>query len=143
MHLITTEAEWNFAKAIRKREFFDKAGISEDPYAWTFDNQEHKHFIFYKGIDIVSYAHIQLWPDRRVAIRVIATDGSARGKGYGSEFLTLIEKWLKSEGYKSIHTESSPKAISFYKKHDYVLLDFNCPSGNPTDPRDTAMGKML
>ena len=66
-----------------------------------------------------------------------------KDKGYGSEFLTLIEKWLKSEGYKIIHTESSPGAVNFYKKHGYELMDFNCPSGDTTDPRDTAMGKIL
>ena len=143
MKIITTEEEWHFACKIRKSEFFDKAGFAEDPYVWTFDHPEHKHFVFYNGADIVSYAHIQLWPENRAAFRIIVTDEKARGKGFGSKFLTLIEKWLKDEAYKSIHAESSPGSVNFYKKHGYILMDFNCPSGDPTHPLDTEMGKIL
>ena len=51
--------------------------------------------------------------------RIIVIDEKEQGKGYGKEFMSLIEKWLRLEGYK-IFTESSPAALKFYQAINYV-----------------------
>ncbi|NQY43760.1 MAG: GNAT family N-acetyltransferase [Legionellales bacterium] len=134
--------EWDAAKNFRNRYFFDPLNI-KDPYTWTFKNKHHKHFIFYRGIDIVGYSHIQLWPEQRAAVRIIVIDEQNRGKEYGGKFLLLIEKWLKLNNYRSIHTESSPSALGFYKNLNYEVMPFDDPDGYTGDPDDIAMGKIL
>ncbi len=134
--------EWNAAKQFRQKYFFDKVPI-KDPYEWTFNHKDHIHFILYEGVDMIGYAHIQLWPESRAAVRIIVVDDNKRGRGFGGQFLNWIEVWLKAKGYKSIHTESSPDAVQFYKNQAYTEMPFNDPDGYEGDERDTPMGKIL
>jgi GrpB-like predicted nucleotidyltransferase (UPF0157 family)/aminoglycoside phosphotransferase (APT) family kinase protein/GNAT superfamily N-acetyltransferase len=140
--ICTHYTEWKAAKHFRNKYFFEPNKI-EDPYTWTFDHKDHKHFILYKGVNIVGYAHVQLWPENRAALRIIVIDEKEQGEGYGREFMFLIEKWLQLEGYKSIHTESSPAALGFYKRLNYKEMPFNDPDGYEGSPEDIAMGKLL
>jgi GrpB-like predicted nucleotidyltransferase (UPF0157 family)/GNAT superfamily N-acetyltransferase len=140
--ICTHHTEWKAAKHFRNKYFFEPNKI-EDPYTWTFDHKNHKHFILYKGVNIVGYAHVQLWPENRAALRIIVIDEKEQGKGYGKEFMSLIEKWLRLEGYKSIHTESSPEALKFYQAINYVKMPFDDPDGYEGSPDDIEMGKLL
>ena len=135
-------AEWDAVKRFRNTYFFQPNNI-EDPYTWTFEHKDHRHFVLYKGIEIVGYTHVQLWPEDRAAIRIIAIDESKRGKHYGKELIAFIEKWLTLQGYKSVHAESSPTALGFYERLDYVPMPFHDPDGYESSPEDIATGKML
>ena len=134
--------EWIAAKALRKRYFFDKVSIS-DPYEWTLTHPEHVHFILYKGVEIIGYAHIQLWSQLRAAIRIIIVEKAQRNQGFAKQFLQWIETWLKSKDYKSIYSEASPDSVGFYKRLGYINTPFNDPDRYEGDPRDTSMGKLL
>lgn len=140
--MAATPREWEAAKNFRQKYIFDLAKIN-DPYIWTFDNEDHIHFVLYKGANIVGYAHIQLWPENRAAFRIITIGEDARNKGFGGKFLKLCEKWLKSQGYISLHVESCPKAYQFYKKYGYAEMPFNDPDNYEGDERDIPMGKKL
>lgn len=134
--------EWEAAKKMRQHYFFDKVSI-KDPYEWTFNHKDHVHFVLCKGVEIIGYAHMQLWKDLRSAIRIIVVEEKARHHGYGRQFLEWIENWLKGQNYKSIHTEASPDSLLFYKHLGYTLMPFNDPDGYKGDIRDTEMGKAL
>lgn len=138
----THYAEWDMAKKLRQKYFFDPAGIS-DPYTWTFDHKDHIHFILYQGVEIIGYAHIQLWPNHRAALRVFVIDEAYRHHGFGSQFLQLCERWLKRQGIHSLHDEARPDAVQFYRKNGYTEMLFEDPSGEPPSPLDVAMGKIL
>lgn len=135
-------AEWGVVRLFRQKYFFDKVSVA-DPYTWTFNHPQHAHFVLYQGVDIIGYAHIQLWPQSRAALRIIVIDEPCRHQGLGRQFLSLVEKWLKRQGYQSLHTESSPEALSFYQKQGYVDMPFDDPDGYESDPQDTAVGKEL
>jgi GrpB-like predicted nucleotidyltransferase (UPF0157 family) len=140
--LCTHTTEWNAARHFRDTYFFGPHGI-DDPYTWTFNHSEHAHLVLYQGTEIVAYAHIQFWPDKRAAIRIIATDENKRNQSFGSKFLTLIEKWLKSLGVKSIHAESRQSSLRFYLKNCYTGMPFNDPENHESDPNDVPVGKLL
>jgi len=140
--LCTHYSEWNTVKHFRNKYFFGPHNI-DDPYTWTFDHRQHKHFVLYQGTEIIGYAHIQLWPNERAAIRIIVIDEAKRNNNFGGKLLHLCEKWLKSQGYKSIHTESRPTALAFYKKNGYIDMPFNDPDGHEGGPEDIAVGKLL
>jgi GrpB-like predicted nucleotidyltransferase (UPF0157 family) len=140
--LCTHTLEWQAAKHFRDTYFFGPYGI-DDPYTWTFNHEEHAHLVLYQGTEIIAYAHIQFWPDKRTAIRIIATDENKRNQNSGSQFLALIEKWLKSLGIKSIHAESRQSSLRFYLKNGYTEMPFDDPESHESDPNDVPVGKML
>ncbi len=80
-----TDREWQTVTQLRQKYFFDKVPIA-DPYTWTFKHAEHVHLVLYKGSKIVGYAHIQLWPEHRSALRIIVIDEPHQGNGIGSAF---------------------------------------------------------
>lgn len=134
--------EWDAARDFRQKYFFDKANI-KDPYTWTFNHDEHVHLVLHKGTDIIGYAHIQLWPDDRAAMRIIVVDEKFRGQGFGRTLLRQCERWLKSQGRKLLQVESNQDAYEFYRSQNYMEMPFNNPDGEPTHPNDIAMGKVL
>ncbi|STX51746.1 glutamate rich protein GrpB [Legionella busanensis] len=137
-----TPREWDKVRYFRQFYFFDAAGLS-DPYLWTFDHHAHAHFVLFHGSDIIGYTHLQLWPYNRAALRIIVIDEPKRSCQYGSQFLALCEKWLKSQNYSSLHVESSPAALRFYRNNGYINMPFNDPDGHKGDVRDIAVGKIL
>lgn len=136
------DEEYAAAKYLRQKYFFDKVQIS-DPYLWTFTDDTHVHLVLYKGADIIGYAHIQLWPDLRAAMRIIVIDEIFRGQKFGTQLLQFCEKWLKQNGYKSIHAESAPDALKFYTQNGYLPMSFNDPDGYARDAKDIEIGKVL
>lgn len=135
----THRLEWDTAKALRQRHFFDKIPIN-DPYTWTFNHPDHRHFVLCHGVAIIGYAHIQLWPNSRTAIRIIVVDTPQRNHGYGSQFLQWIELWLTNHGYKSLHTEAAPDAVRFYELAGYTRLPFDDPDGYESERIGKTMG---
>ena len=85
----------------------------------------------------------KVWQDHRSAINIIATDENKRNQSLGSRFLTLIEKSLKSLGFKSIHAESRQSSLRFYLKNCYTKVPFNDPENHESDPNDVPVGKLL
>ncbi len=137
-----TPREWAAAKHFRNTYFFGPHGI-DDPYTWTFNHIDYAHLVLYHGTEIMGYAHIQFWPGHRAAIRIIAVDEDKRNQNAGSTFLTLIEKWLKSLGVKSIHAESRQSSLRFYLKNGYCNMPFEDPESHGSDPNDVPVGKVL
>lgn len=144
LHIVKalTPREWESVRNFRQQYFFDKGPIS-DPYTWTFDHKDHLHFILYQGAKIIGYAHIQLWAESRSAIRIFAINESYRNHGIGGEFLKRCERWLKLQGIKTLHTQSSPNGYLFYCKYGYTETPFNDPDGYECDPKDIDVGKVL
>ncbi|RZI46949.1 bifunctional GrpB family protein/GNAT family N-acetyltransferase [Candidatus Finniella inopinata] len=138
----THHLEWQAAKEFRQKYFFDKVPV-DDPYTWTFNHNDHVHLVLCQGTHVVGYAHLQLWPHQRAAMRIIVIDEPFRNQGFGRHFLTLCEEWLNRQGYQSLHVESSPLAYAFYKKHNYQTMPFEDPDGYESDPQDIAIGKIL
>lgn len=147
MHYCTDDQEWEAAKTLRLKYFFTPNNI-DDPYVWTFNHDNHRHFVFYKGTDIIGYAHLQLWPgqDRtqdRAAIRILVIDEEYRGQGHGTEFMSLIEKWLKLNEISSLHAESRKDSLDFYKKLGFTEMAFDDPDDLENCSEDIAVGKSL
>lgn len=134
--------EWAAARNFRQKYFFGPHNI-EDPYTWTFNHPQHVHFVLSQGAEIVGYTHIQLWPDKRAAMRILVIDKAKRNNNLSAKLLALCEKWLKSQEYKSIHAESRTTSLAFYTKNGYTEMPFNDPEGYAGDPQDIAVGKKL
>lgn len=134
--------EWEAAISLRNKHFFDPQNI-KDPYEWTFEHKDHKHCMLYLGTKIIGYCHIQFWPKNRAALRIIAIDSEYQRKGYGSQFLKLIEKWLKLKEIKILHTQSQEYNLPFYLKADYELVPFIDPDNTTQDSSDIDLAKQF
>jgi GrpB-like predicted nucleotidyltransferase (UPF0157 family)/predicted GNAT family N-acyltransferase len=135
-----TDREWTAVRTLRNQNFFQSKA---DPYTWTFDHKDHVHFVFYKNADIIGYAHLQLWPEKRAIMRIIVIDERYRRRGFGSQLLQLCERWLCHQGFQKLLVQSSQKASPFYRKYGFTEMPSNDPDGHPVDARDIEMGKML
>jgi len=135
-----TDREWDAVRLLRQKYFFKS---KEDPYNWTFTHNDHIHFVFYKNVEIIGYAHLQLWLENRAALRMIVVDEHYRKLGFGSQFLRLCERWLYHQGFKKLLIQSSQEACLFYRKHGYTEMPFNDPDGYEGDPQDIEIGKYL
>ena len=131
--ICTHYTEWSAAKQFRNKYFFEPNKI-EDPYTWTFDHKDHKHFILYKGINIVGYAHVQLWQENRAALRIIVIDEKEQGKGYATQVVSfMISELAKRNIYPewscNIDNTASLKTglkLGFEIADYYTLLVPNC-----------------
>lgn len=108
LHIVKalTPREWESARHFRQKYFFDNVPTS-DPDTWTFENQDHLHFILYQGAKIIGYAHIHLSPAPAAEMRIIVIDEPYRNGGIGEEFLNRCERWLKQQGINTLHIQSS------------------------------------
>jgi spectinomycin phosphotransferase len=140
--LISSENEKKSALDFRQKHFFDRMNI-QDPYAWALDQKDHLHWLLYDGGEVIGYAHVQMWPDHRAALRIIVIDEQKRGSGMGKYLMDHCQQELKQRGITLFQTEASPNAYLFYKKLGYIDMPFNNPDGEATHPDDRAMGKYL
>lgn len=137
-----TPREWETVRALRQKYFFDKVPVA-DPCNWTFEHHDHLHYLFYQGSEIVGYLHLQLWEKSRSALRIMVIDEKYQRCGLGGNFLTDVERWLREQGVRQLHIQSSPEASPFYLKQGYHEMPFNDPEEHETTPQGIDLGKIL
>ena len=142
VRLMSSEKEKQEALDFRQKHFFDRLGF-QDPYTWALGPKDHLHWLLYKNEKVIGYAHVQIWPNHRAALRIIVIDERVRGQGMGKYLMDACEQALKKQGITVLQTEASSSAYSFYKKLGYIEMPFNNPDGEPTHQDDRAMGKYL
>ena len=83
---------------------------------------------FLKYLDLVdrSEEHLKKSNSFDWYLMLLAVNSSVKGQGVGSAFLRgAVEPYVKSKGCKRLGLiTSTDKNVPFYKKNDYVLLDF-------------------
>ena len=83
---------------------------------------------FLKYLDLVdrSEEHLKKSNSFDWYLMLLAVNPSVKGQGVGSAFLRdAVEPYVKSKGCKRLGLiTSTEKNVPFYKKNDYVLLDF-------------------
>lgn len=130
-----TDREWAAVHHLRKSK--------ADPYDWSFTDKNHIHLVFYKNAEIIGYAHLQLWPGNRAALRIMVIDQRYRNLGFGSQFLRLCERWLFHRGLKTLSIQSTKEEYKFYRQQGYIEIPFDDPDGSESEPRGIEMGKSL
>ncbi len=131
----THHQEWADYHRICKTEILDPLGIAYDAHHPSVKSSTAQHFILCDGIKTRSIGHIDVLGKSGAVLRAVATDSRFQNQGYGSEMLSLMEKWLKKQGILSLHTRSLVAAQSFYKKRGFVDLPPNFPGATdmPTE----------
>jgi GrpB-like predicted nucleotidyltransferase (UPF0157 family)/GNAT superfamily N-acetyltransferase len=142
IRIVLTDYEWEQYHRIRKTELFDRtARVVYDPNHPSIADPNYKHYVFYKGSDVIGVFTIEKLDVNTVALRAIAIDKPLQNKGYGSILIAWVEKIAKYNGYKKILLHANPEAYNFYKKNGYEEMDFPDTTRLYVDSID--MGKWL
>lgn len=140
----THYAEWENYHRIRVEEIFTLLDIEYDYNHSSLKDFNHKHFVLYKGSQIIGVACIEFLSLSDVALRTFAIDKAHQNQGFGSKFLSMIEKWVKCNGRNVIRLNAKPKAITFYQRLGYNLIEFKDYTREVKHGYHTiAMGKIL
>lgn len=135
-----TTREWKAVRDLRQQYCFK---TKPDPFTWTFEKNDHIHFVFYKNAEIIGYAHLQLWPEDRAALRMFIMDERYRHLGLGSQFLNNCEKWLMHQEVRKLQIRTPPSVCKFFYERGYIQMSFNDPDGYEADLQDVEIGKVL
>lgn len=117
--------EWQEYHRIRREQIFDPLDIIYDEKHPSLTADKHSHFILYKGVEVVTVAHIEFLNEEEVAIRSLATDKPYKMQGYAKYMMQLLEKWIKQQGRKIIKLHANPDAVMFYRKLGYNNMEFD------------------
>ena len=85
-----------------------------------------RNFLTYLDLVDRSEEHLKKSNSFDWYLMLLAVNPSVKGQGVGSTFLRdAVEPYVKSKGCKRLGLiTSTEKNVPFYKKNDYVLLDF-------------------
>lgn len=123
--MAATPKEWQEYHRIRREQIFEPLNIIYDENHPTITASNHYHFVLYKGLNIVSVAHVEFINESEVAIRSLATDKPYKMKGYAKHMMQLLEKWIKLKGKNIIKLHANPAAENFYRKLGYDTMEFD------------------
>lgn len=121
----THYAEWETYHRIREEQIFSPLNITYDPNHPTIHAVNHFHFVLYKGIQIVTVAHVEFFNDTEAALRSIATDEPYKKQGFGKSMMELLEQWIKNQGKQVVKMHSNLRAEGFYRKLGYTEMPFD------------------
>lgn len=140
----THYSEWERYHRIRIEEIFTRMKVEYDYNHSSLKDPNHRHFVLYKGAQIIGVACIEFLSLSDVALRPFAIDKDYQNQGFGSKFLSMIEKWVKWNGRNTIRLNAEPKAISFYQRLGYDFMEFmDYPRGVRHNYQTIAMGKIF
>lgn len=117
--------EWAAYHRIKEQEIFNPLNIQYDSNHPTIFADHHHHLVLYRGVEIVSIAHVEILNPTEIAIRALATDRPHKNKGYGRIIMSFIERWMKYRGYSVIKLHANLKAENFYRKIGYDNMQFD------------------
>ncbi len=122
-----TEREWDAYHRIREKQIFEPISVPYDRHHPTLSQDNHFHFVLYKGVTIVTVAHVELLNPTEAALRSLATDAPYKRHGYGTHMMKLLEKWIKHQGRHLFKMHARLSAEHFYRKLGYKEMPFEDP----------------
>lgn len=111
-----TEQEWKAYHEIRRQEI-QSLGLSEP---FFLKDEGHFHFVFYQGIHIVSVAHLEFLNNHETALHALATHDLHKGKGFATQLLALLERWLLHQGRIAVRVQAPLEYGPYYKNLGYA-----------------------
>jgi len=95
-------AEWDTYHRICEEQILKPLNIIYNRNHPHLTAENHFHFVLYKGVEIVSVAHVEFLNDNEAALRSLATDEPYKNHGFGKAMMGLLEKWIEHHGRKLI-----------------------------------------
>ena len=116
-----TEAEWAAYHDIRRRVLFEDRGrfdVYDESHSDEFAEGNHPK-IAKIGARTIGVIRIDVSADV-AQFRRVAIDTPFQGKGYGTEMISLAEKFVSDNGLRKIYSSVDQAAVTFYRKCGYL-----------------------
>jgi len=127
---VTTNEQLNAAFNIRAIVFIDEQNVPPDLERDAFD-QTATHVIGYKENKPIATGRIR-FIDNYGKLERIAVLKEHRGKSYGTQIITYMEKIILNNGYEKSLLNAQTHATNFYEKLGYhVISDEFMDAGIP------------
>lgn len=121
----THYTEWETYHRMREEQIFKPINLTYDRNHPTFKLDNHFHFVFYKGVEIVSVAHVEFLNNSEAALRTLATDEQYKNQGFGRKLVHLLERWIKYQGRSIVKVHAALRSEGFYRKLGYSEMPFD------------------
>ena len=139
-----SDREWNAYHRIQQEQIGNLIGIEYNLKDLKHSDENQKKFVLYKGACVIGIAELEFLHQTEAALRPFAIDTPYQNQRLGSQFLSLLEKWLKQQGKTLLRLHAHPKALSFYQRLSYEKMPFYDPNVKPHDSFKTIdLGKFL
>jgi GNAT superfamily N-acetyltransferase len=118
-----SQQEWDRLHAIRQVEVFDLYHSHGTPWWVPYDpdhpddrKPENWPLVQLLGDEVVGTCRVDLLPDRRSALRLVAVDGRHRGLGLGAALVAGAEELAAMQGAEVACLNAQPRVIPFYAR---------------------------
>lgn len=114
---VKTAEDWNAYHQIRRVELFENRGRSDYDPQHLGERAQNKFQLLYKlGGKPIGTARLDLFENRRAAIRMVAITQHEQKKGYGRDLMNEVESYAKAKGASLLMLNATPSAVGFYTK---------------------------
>ncbi|MFY9589657.1 GNAT family N-acetyltransferase [Rickettsia endosymbiont of Halotydeus destructor] len=132
--------EWEEYHRIKEEQIFISLNTQYNRNHESITASNHYHFVLYKGVQIVAATHMEFLNENEAALRSLAIDEPYQNQGLGTYLMKLLERWLKHKNIKVLKMHARSSAESFYRKLEFIDMEFNDSS---IQESYVDLGKML
>jgi GNAT superfamily N-acetyltransferase len=116
-----SRSDWDRLHAIRRVEIFDRYHPLGTPWWVPYDphhpddrKDSNRPLVLLLGGEVVGTCRVDLLPERRAAIRLVAVDAAHKGLGLGAALVAGAEAAAASAGAEIACLNAQPGVIDFY-----------------------------
>lgn len=142
-----SEAEWDRLHAIRKSFIFDVYHPPDGPWPCEYDpahpddrDPANRPLVLVADGEVAGTLRLDLKPDGRAVIRLVALDPRYRGGGLGASILEMAESLARASGARSLCVNAQPGVVGFYARQGFAPGRWE---GSSACPRGIPMTKVL
>lgn len=137
-----SEAEWDRLHAIRKQFIFDVYHPPDGPWPCEYDpahpddrDPANRPLLLVADGEVAGTLRLDLKPDGRAVVRLVALDPGFRGGGLGATMMEMAEALARASGARSLCVNAQPGVVGFYARRGFVPGRWegcsSCPRGVP------------
>jgi len=137
-----SEYEWDRLHAIRKTCIFDVYHPSDGPWPCEYDpahpddrDAANKPLLLIVDGEVAGTLRLDLKPDGRAVVRLVALDPDFRRGGLGASMLEMAEAVAQTSGARALCVNAQPEVVGFYARQGFAPGRWEgctaCPRGIP------------
>jgi GNAT superfamily N-acetyltransferase len=134
--------EWDRLHAIRKSSIFDVYHPPDGPWPCEYDpahpddrDPANRPLLLFAGAEVAGTLRLDLKPDGRAVLRLVALEPGFRGGGLGGSMLEMAEDLALEADARTLCVNAQPGVVGFYARRGFAPGRWEgctaCPQGIP------------
>lgn len=137
-----SDAEWDRLHAIRRTHIFDVYHSPDGPWPCEYDpahpddrDPANRPLLLVADGAVAGTLRLDLKPDGRAVVRLVALEPGVRGGGLGATMLGMAEALARASGARTLCVNAQPGVVGFYARLGFEPGRWegcsSCPRGVP------------